>query len=100
MEPDLKITLGQRPASCESPPSQNGHGGPPGHGEKHLGGQLAAPSQTWEVRCLPGGASLHVMVGVLGAEWGGQEMATAMAPLPLLKDSPAPFTQVNGSQPP
>lgn len=48
-EPDLKITPGQRPASCESPPGQSSHSGPRSAGEKHLRGQLAVAGPTWEV---------------------------------------------------
>lgn len=71
MEPDLKITPGQRPASCESPPDQNSHRGPQlAAGKKHAFGQLAAPSHTWRVRVSVGWLVPHFML------WHGEDSAT------------------------
>ena len=44
----VKITLGQWPASCESPL------GLPAAREKHILGQLAAPDQTWDMQVSAG----------------------------------------------
>lgn len=49
MEPDLKITPGQRPASCESLPGQNSHRGPQPAAGKNM------PVASWLLRARLGG---------------------------------------------
>lgn len=54
MEPDLKISLGQSPASCESPPGQSSRSGPPAAWKNTSVASWLLSAQTWEVQGVCG----------------------------------------------
>ena len=64
MEPDLKITLGQWPASCESPL------GLPALGKNTSLASWLLPTRPGRCRCLQGGSTCHATV-LEGVSHGG-----------------------------